>query len=336
MLVVFPFLAFAAVQLLFVRCLYQNGLVPKLHSACDAAVDGVSFPTRIAYTNIPALDFNICAIVTFYHGVMNPTYRPLLIHMCTALSAIAIIPFVEATRESSRSAWRRMPATTAMVFQLGSCAVIMPLYWFAFALTGGTTRQGASDNISQRNAEALLSALLVGYALPTVCMVILEKPVMTAIWQIFPIYMKFAYWVHSKIRPPSPYAGSGYRTVQAMYMLVFIASAFLHAAYIWPLFTSPTLFQTVMIPPTAPLDPTRISIAESVAAFLKWDMIFGAGSTILITLWFARSPTDLVLLTLWHAVATIAVGPGAAIAGAMLWREATINARAIVNADKTQ
>ncbi|OAX40504.1 hypothetical protein K503DRAFT_687381 [Rhizopogon vinicolor AM-OR11-026] len=252
--------------------------------------------------------------------------------MCTSLSAIAIIPFAEAVRES-RSAWLRMPATTGIIFQLCSCAVIMPVYWFTFALTGGTTRR---DNINQGNAEALLSALLVGYALPTVCMVVLENPVMTAIWQVFPLFMKIAQWAHCKIRPPSRYTGSGCRTVQAMYMLVIITSASLHAVYIWPLFNSPALFQKIMIPPMAPSDSTTISITEGVAAFLKWDMAFGAGSTILITLWFARSLTDLVLLILWHAVATIAVGPGAVIAGAMLWREATINAQAIANVDDAQ
>ena len=336
MLIVFPVLTFAAIQVLFVRCLLQNGLVPKLHATCDAAViDSVSLPTRIAYTNIPALDFNLCAIVAFYHGSMNQTYRPLLIHMCTTLSAIAIIPFVEAARKP-RSTWLRMPAATGIFFQLCSCAVIMPVYCFAFMLTGGTNRRSASDNINQRDAEALLSTLLVGYALPTVCMVVLENPVMTAIWQVFPLYMKAAQWAHCKIRPPSLYAGSGYRIVQVVYMLVFLASASLHVAYIWPLFSSPTLFRNIMIPPTTSLDPATISITEGAAAFLKWDMIFGAGSTVLMTLWFARNLTDLVLLVLWHALATIAVGPGAAIAGAMLWREATIKAQASANTDKTQ
>ncbi|KAG0706336.1 hypothetical protein DFH29DRAFT_995977 [Suillus ampliporus] len=327
-LAVFPFLTFAAVYILFVRCLYENGLVPKLHAVCDAPVDGGSFPTRITYTNIPALDSNLCAIVAFYHGLMDPTYRPLLIHMCTTLSAMAIIPFAEATRES-HSNRLRIPATIGMLFQLCSCAVVMPIYWFAFALTGGTT--SASNRINQGNAEALLFALLVGYAIPTVCMVVLQNPVMTAIWQIFPLFMKAAQWAHCKIRPPSRHAGSGYGTVQAMYMLVFIASAYSHVAYVWPLLNNPALFQKIMIPPIASLDSTTISIPEGAAALLQWDMIFGGGSTILVTLWFAGSLTDLMLLILWHVWATFAVGPGAAIAGAMMWREATINAHAVVD-----
>ncbi|KAG1749075.1 uncharacterized protein EDB91DRAFT_832807 [Suillus paluster] len=334
MLVVFLFLTFAAAYILFVGCLYENGLVPKLNAVCDAPVDGEFIPTRIAYTNIPALDSNLCAIVAFYHGMMNPTYRPLLIYMCTTLSVIAIIPFAEATRES-HSNRLKIPATIGMLVQLCSCAVIMPMYWFAFVLTGGTTRRtatSASNKINQGNAEALLFALIVGYAIPTVCMVVLEDPMVTAIWQAFPLLMKIAQWAHCKIRPPSRHAASGHGTVQAMYMLVFIASAYLHVLYIWPLFNSPALFQKIIAPPMAPLDPTTTSIAEGVAAFLKWDMAFGAGSTILVTLWFAGGLTDLVLLILWHVWATFAVGPGAAIAGAMMWREAIINLQAIANA----
>ncbi|KAG1730620.1 hypothetical protein EDB19DRAFT_1377400 [Suillus lakei] len=329
MLAVFPFLTVTAAYIVLVRCLYGNGLVPKLHAVCGAPVEGELFQTRIAYTNIPALDFNLCGIVTFYHGLMNPTYRPLLILMCTTLSAIAIIPFAEATREF-HSKRLRMPATIGMIFQLCSCAVIMPIYWFAFALTGGTSRR--SDRINQGNAEALLFALVAGYAIPTVCMVVLEDPVVTAMWQFFPLFMKIAQWAHCKIRPPSHHTGSGYGIVQAMYMLVYVASAYLHVAHVWPLFNSSVLVQQLIIPPTAPLDPSAISVAEGVAAFLKWDMAFAAGSTILITLWFARSLTGLVMLILWHVSATFIVGPAAAIAGVMMWREATINAQAITKA----
>ncbi|KAG1858381.1 hypothetical protein DFJ58DRAFT_682634 [Suillus subalutaceus] len=333
MLAVFPFLTVAAAYIVMVRCLYGNGLVPKLHAVCGAPVEGESFPTRIAYTNIPALDFNICTIVTFYHGLMNTTYRPLLIHMCTTLSAIAIIPFAEATHEY-HSKRLKMPATVCMIFQLCSCAVVMPIYWFAFAHTGGTTRR--SDRISQGNAEALLFALVVGYAIPTVCMVVFEDPVVTAIWQFFPLFMKIAQWAHSKIRPPSHHSGSGYGTVQAMYLLVYVTSAYLHVAHIWPLFNSPALVQKLIVPPTAPLDPSAISVAEGVAAFLKWDMAFAAGSTILMTLWFARSLMSFTVLILWHVSAAFIVGPAAAIAGVMMWREATIDAQAISKAEKVR
>ncbi|KAG2149333.1 hypothetical protein DEU56DRAFT_977996 [Suillus clintonianus] len=329
MLAVFPLLALATAYILFVRCLYGNGLVSKLHAVCGAPVDGGLFPMRTTYTNIPALDSKLCAIVTFYHGLMNPTYQPLLILMSTTLSAIAIIPFAEATREYHPKRLR-MPATIGMVFQLCSCGVIMPIYWFAFALTGGTARRG--DRINQGNAEALLFALVAGYAIPTFCMVVLEDPVVTAMWQIFPLYMKVAHWAHCKIRPPSQHTGSGYGTVQAMYMLVYVASAYLHVAHIWPIFNSSALFQKLIMPPMAPLDPSATSIAEGAAAFLKWDMAIGIGSTILITLWFAKSLTGLMVLILWHASATFIVGPGAAIAGVMMWREATINAQAITNA----
>lgn len=331
MLAVFPFLTIAAAYMVMVRCLYGNGLISKLYTICGAPVEGGSFPTRIAYTNIPALDFNICGFVTFYHGLMNTTYRPLLILMCTTLSAIAIIPFAEATREH-HSKRLKMPATICMIFQFCSFAVVMPTYWFAFALTGGTTHR--SDRINQGNAEALLFAFIVGYAIPTVCLVVFEDPVVTAMWQFFPLFMKIAQWTHSKIRPPSRHTVSGYGTVQAMYLLVFVTSAYLHVAHIWPLFNSQALVEQLIMPSVVPLDPSAISLAEGVAAFMKWDVAFAAGSTILITLWFARSLASLVVLLLWHVSAAFTVGPAAAIAGVMMWREATINAQAITKAEK--
>jgi hypothetical protein len=221
-----------------------------------------------------------------------------------------------------------------MIFQLCSSAVIMPTYWFAFALTGGTTRR--SDRINQGNAEAILFALVVGYVIPTVCMVVFEDPMVTAIWQFFPVYMKIAQWAHSKIRPPSRHTGSGYGTVQAMYLLIYVTSIYLHVAHIWPLFSSPALVQKFIIPPTTPLDPSSTSIGDGVAAFLKWDMAFTVGSTFLITLWFARSLIGLAMLILWLVSATFIMGPAAAIAVVMMWREATINAQAIAKAEKAR
>ncbi|KAG1904117.1 uncharacterized protein F5891DRAFT_1276229 [Suillus fuscotomentosus] len=332
MLAVFPFLAVAGAYVVMVWCLHGNGLVEKIHAGCGAPVEGASFPTRISYTSIPPLDFNLCVVVTFYHGLMNTTYRPLLILMSTTLAAIAIIPFAEATREYHPKRLK-IPATIGVIYQICSSAAVMPIYWFAFALTGGTTRR--SDRINQGNAEALLFALVVGYAIPTACMVVLEDPMVTAIWQFFPVYMAIAQWAHSKIRSPSHHTGSGYGTVQAMYFLVYVISAYLHVAHVWPLFNSPTLVQKLIMPPTSLLDPSN-SISEGVAAFLKWDIVFTAGSTFLITLWFARSLTGLAVLILWHVSATFLVGPAAAIAGVMMWREATINAEAIVKEEKAR
>jgi len=74
-----------------------------------------------------------------------------------------------------------------------------------------------------------------------------------------------------------------------------------------------------------------LSLLEAVAAVLQWDTVFAIlGSTFLVTFWFAQSAKDILLLfLLWHVVISIAFGPGAAITGVLLVREARLNARAV-------
>ena len=49
------------------------------------------------------------------------------------------------------------------------------------------------------------------------------------------------------------------------------------------------------------------------------------GSNLLGTLWFASSAKQAALMVLWDLLASVVVGPGAAISGVLLWRERRLN-----------
>jgi hypothetical protein len=60
--------------------------------------------------------------------------------------------------------------------------------------------------------------------------------------------------------------------------------------------------------------------------FLQWDGVFGFGSTLLATLWFAKNTSQFFGILLWNVIASVVVGPGAAIAAVALFREAQLHA----------
>ncbi|KAH0830261.1 hypothetical protein J3R83DRAFT_1625 [Lanmaoa asiatica] len=68
-----------------------------------------------------------------------------------------------------------------------------------------------------------------------------------------------------------------------------------------------------------------MSLTDGVHEFIKWDLIFGAGSVMLATFWMADSALSLVGILIWYGIATIALGPSAAITGVFLWRERRLN-----------
>jgi hypothetical protein len=245
----------------------------------------------------------------------------------TALAAVTMIPFVEAAREK-RSIFLRIPAAVGVLFQLFSFAAIMPIYYVALILSGaaiGSPVKGHATKITQGSAEALLFALVAGYIIPTVCMIIFQDVTPTALWQGYPIIMALAQFVYLVIRP-SRHVESGYATIQTMYGLIFVTSAIFHIYYTWPLFFDIQQFQKVLVPQLA-LSKRSLSLPEGVAAVIQWDAVFGIGSTLLVTFWFARGVKEMVFLLLWHVLSSVAFGPGAAIAGVLLFREARLNSR---------
>ncbi|KIJ60618.1 hypothetical protein HYDPIDRAFT_138813 [Hydnomerulius pinastri MD-312] len=323
--VVFPALSFAASQLIFGLTLYRGGLEAKLNAICDAS-SGIESLT-LDYTGMPDVDKVVCGMVGFFHALMDPTYRPLLAELAATMAVLSIIPFVEAAREK-RSFFLRTPAAVGVIFQLLTLGVIMPLYSLLFIVTGAAGRKPGPTSgakINQANAEALLFALFVGYIIPTVCMIIFEDPIVTAIWQAFPLLMEVAQFVHRVIRPPSRYIESGYRTVQATFIFIFLASTAIHAFYVWPLLGDFETLREMFVPSVVAQNPATSSLSDGVAAFIKWDVIIGGGSTILSTAWMANGVLEFIAIILWHSVAIVLLGPGASIAGVLLWKEAKLN-----------
>ena len=180
--------------------------------------------------------------------------------------------------------------------------------------------------IDQARAEATLFTVLAGYALPTALMLILHDPMVTAAWQFFPVWMWVARTSYLFIRPSSRdnLNTSGYWTVQTTFIFTFIASAISHITAIWAI-KDLALLWDLYVPPIVSPDPTTTNLQLATHVFFQWDAVFTMGSSLLGTLWFARNAKQTVLIALWNVIASVAVGPGAAVSGVLLWREWALN-----------
>jgi hypothetical protein len=242
--------------------------------------------------------------------------------MVSLLGPIACT-FVEAAR-SGRSTLLTFPAIMAVIYQFQSAAFSFPLFWLAMILLGHTRMDRVAARIDQARAEAALFAVLAGYALPTALMFILQGPFVTAFWSLFPVWLWMAHAAHLFIRPSSRYNTSGYWTVQATFIFTFIASAISHIAVIWTVKDFASL-RDLYVPPIVAPDPATTTLQLAAHVLLQWDLVFALGSNLLGTLWFARNAEQVVLIAVWNVIATVVVGPGAAVSGVLLWRERTLN-----------
>jgi hypothetical protein len=181
------------------------------------------------------------------------------------------------------------------------------------------------------NADALsiMFGLFVGFFIPSIAMLMtLTDPYITAIWQAFPLWVGIAQQFHlTLVRRRSSHTGaqSGYALTQLTYAISFVVSAVAHAVVFYPRLNTSNLAETDWVSlrhlyvPGPPLRKLNRSME-----FLQWDMWLAFGSSMLAALWFGRSLMQVVLLAVWQIVASVVLGPGAALAAIYMWREAKL------------
>lgn len=324
------FLACAAVaiQCLVIRGLIQSRIRNKLDVICDDPLEASSNPLRMAYTGNLEVDKVLCGMGVFYHTAMTPSYIPFFLEFTGVIAAMSLIPFAEAARDHRSSfLGNGVPGTVGMLAQLLGPGLVMPLYYLLFVTTGAADRKPGSAGgakINQGNAEALLFGLM-GCIIPTASMVLFQDPTVTAIWQLFPIIMEIAQFCHRIIRPPSRLTESGYYTVQATYATVLVASTAIHIQYVWPLLSNIDALKQLFLPSFGSSDPGAAPLLDGIFYFFKWDFTLSVVSTYFLPLWFTDDLLSCVVVIVWCIATTIVLGPGAAIASILMWREEKLN-----------
>ncbi|KAG6909831.1 hypothetical protein DXG01_015104 [Tephrocybe rancida] len=328
-LILFPSLAFFASRFIFGH-LKASGLSQSLGGACSPQSSDAQ-PYRLVYTGVQKVDAILCTLVTFFHAALDEPDAVTGLQYFISISApLIIIPTIESCR-AGRGAFVSLPVIFGLLSQILTIGFTFPIYWLIFIVSGGANigwGHRADSIITQAHAEAVIFGLFVGAAIPSVGMMVLSDPNVTAIWQPYPAYVSLAQLLHLFVRPPSKHAASGYKTIRALYIGMFIISSSVHIATMWPLFTDIDTILRVYLPSF--VVPEHYSaVGTRVLHFLKWDVTFGFGSSILATLWFARSLAEAFILLAWNVLASVLLGPGAALAGAALWRESSLHSQPV-------
>ncbi|KAG6854965.1 hypothetical protein C0991_009788 [Blastosporella zonata] len=327
-LVLFTSLAYYATRFIFGH-LEASGLALSLRGACAPESITNAQPYRLVYTGLHKADAILCTLVTFFHAALDePDAITALKYFVGICAPLITLPTIESCR-AGRGVFIALPVILGLASQIATIGFTFPIYWLIFIVSGGANigwGRHSDAIITQAHAEAVIFGLLVGAAIPSVGMLVLADPNVTAIWQPYPAYVSIAQLIHLLIRPASKHSTSGYKTIRLLYISMFILSSSIHIATIWPLIADADTVLRVYLPSfVVPQHST--TVGHRVLHFLKWDLTFGFGSSLLATLWFARSLIGVFTLLAWNIVASVVLGPGAALAGAALWRESSLHSQ---------
>ncbi|KAJ2931354.1 hypothetical protein H1R20_g5710, partial [Candolleomyces eurysporus] len=324
--VVLPLVLFPALTALAFK--YSLARVPTTSLALklkDECASQSSSPYALSYTGHLKVDGVLCRLVTFFHTTMDDDLGlQFLAYFIGTGAILALLPGIEASR-SRKNPLLAFPLLWLLASQVFTLGATMTVYALVFILTGAH-RKGTKEQkeITQAYAESLIFALLVGAVAPSLCLVILKDPQVTALWQIYPVFMSVAGGIHLLIRSPSKVAGSGWTSIQVLLLGIFMLSSSLHFSTVWPIINEPATIQQLLIPSIAPL-PSSASPALAALDFLQWDYVFAFVSLMFVSFWFAQSVIQFFALLVWYIVMTPVAGPGAALAGVFLWREAQLH-----------
>ncbi|KAJ7273123.1 hypothetical protein C8J57DRAFT_1128816 [Mycena rebaudengoi] len=327
-LVLFPTLSALALKLTFGN-LYASGFLSTLEEQCPSRLESLEFtPHRLPYIGVPSIDKGICNIAFFFHLAFTPAVSPYFTYfMGTAMSLLAL-PALESCRNGRHSALA-LPVMYGMLMQVMTVGAVLPVYWLIFILTGSGRRQagGEKTKISQAHAEAVIFGLVIGAAIPSICMIVLQDPYVIVAWQLFPLWQFLAQSAHLLARPHSAHPESGHISVRALYLGAFILASSIHIATLSKAGDLAGV-KAIFLPSVVPLTSAAPNL--QVLDLFQWDAFFGFASTLLGMVWFATNRRQAVCIALWNIVGSVLVGPGAAIAAVALWREANLNLHSFV------
>ncbi|RYO99222.1 hypothetical protein DL764_006881 [Monosporascus ibericus] len=312
-----------------------------------ALPDGTPLETR--YTGIWAVDWMLTGIVAaFLPGVagadggirLQQSY--LLLQFGTVIGLLA----VEASRVKNRRGVLSFASTFAFFYQLLGGAVICPLWLVAYTLTSARKAYFLEGrDVPSSRAKALVPAIVLGYIIPTLAMYVPYADTATtqyviAFWQFAPIVVNPLVFLFSALLPSSPPASprmpapgseSGdMKYLRRLYRVLFVTAALDHIATTGAILTStsPQLGLCHVFLPSR--ERRMLGSGQAMHWVFQWDLygIFGS-----VLVWCLHEVCDLRrLLGVGDVVApvpalalvcagAVALGPGAALAAMLYWRE---------------
>ncbi|KAF7305129.1 hypothetical protein MKEN_01228100 [Mycena kentingensis (nom. inval.)] len=262
-------------------------LFTTLEADCPATLTP---PYRIPYTSVPPVDSALCALVAFFQLTFTPEVQLHLEYFLASILPLLAFASLEAVRPE-RHFLLAFPIIYGFGMRLIPLGALQPIYWLIFILTGSHRRRTVPAGAG--NARAIALGLLAGYVLPSLALFHFEgrSPSLTAFWAVFALCQSLAQAAASYLLPVA--STSGYRWTQALYLLTFAASSFMH---ITTMLSPEVDLEQMFVPSVSPRfsAPKTLQILD----LLQWDIIITFASTWIGSLWFAES-TRKAITILW-------------------------------------
>ncbi|OCL15440.1 hypothetical protein AOQ84DRAFT_419296 [Glonium stellatum] len=253
----------------------------------------------------------------------------------TDFGVLYSIMLIESTRKANSITFARLPLSFGLAAQLRGIGVVGPSYFFLHYISSQLPSVGSSEKHLVRPAytRTLFPAMILGFYAPHFLSML--HPSFAArhdwgwIWQMFPVWavlIQFIFTYSFKLAGASEARIKDQKEILQTTRTT-IGSSIVLSAIVWlyVLTMSPFPLRGIFLPHFTP--PNR-GWVEVIGNFLQYDYLFCWGSSLL---WLGHLFRDLkkigsvrqswIALLARTVVTSAALGPGAAVGLAGLWRE---------------
>ncbi|KAG9096083.1 hypothetical protein FRC06_009064 [Ceratobasidium sp. 370] len=268
-----------------------------------------------------SLGAQMCTLIYFMREALDQHSAPFMPELLSALGPAVILPTIEMRRAGYRTS-----VTLACMLLLGvlyqnfSGAVILPLWWMLHLLLSG--RQIVQ--LHPHYAEATFFGYVLGYLAVSVAMAVYQTYAIIGLWQLFPacvVLVQVLYLGYQRNRvddvPDCPY-----EVLQLIHVTNFCWSAITHAYTLFQAFRSPIPLDSLKHSFYPSFSPASLAPAPLFTQqFLKWDILFIAGSTLFAGILLLRGTRAKLFAVGWFILGSLCFGMGAGLSGVWMWRE---------------
>ncbi|CAA7267945.1 unnamed protein product [Cyclocybe aegerita] len=186
------------------------------------------------------------------------------------------------------------PVIWLLLTQFVSYGATYPVYCLLFVMTGGVTKTHKHDasSSSRAQAESFGFGIFMGGVIPSCAMFIVDEPFMTYIWQCYPAFIALAQAAYLRFRE-SANSRSGYSTIRALHILVFLTAASSHILILCPYKGHTKDLIKYFVPSTTP-PSSSTSIDFAVLHFLKWGFVLGYTAFALAMFWYVETVQEFI------------------------------------------
>ncbi|KAF6748828.1 hypothetical protein DFP72DRAFT_915569 [Ephemerocybe angulata] len=311
---------------------------PALHQQCSRP----SQLHNVLRTGFEAVDEPLCFAISFFHVALEDAdARRFLVYLLGTSAPYIVFPllvaFENAQKRSGRvgrgvvAGWAQWALTYPVVWfaltQVATLGVTMTVYALAFSLASPSSTASGTDAQPPTSLDivGIAITLVLGAALPSYALLQCEDPRVTALWQLFPLYIAAISYMWQRVH--RSFVTAQPNTNSRLPIRILLASCILTSTY-FHISTLSSEIASFDIPSIVEFfNPTlrrSESLPSSVKTFLQLDFFFSFASLYLVYLIdsLASGALGRVLgLIVVGSVGSFVLGPSAVLVGVRLYDE---------------